>query len=176
MGKRRKKKAVTLAKNDYFDVGPKTAAARQGLIIEEAKIWDEKKGKYVNPNGVKRARRIDMCESYHKRGKITDRQRNAATKLRDAWEATMKSPPSLNFIQVDSCPKPDKQTAMMIDRISKFAAIMKRVPKGSKVVIDAVVLENQSIGYLKKYRAYKFEEGLAALQAGLDAVADGLGV
>ena len=31
-----------------------------------------------------------------------------------------------------------------------------------------------SIGRLKQYRAYKFARGLAALQEGLDAVADSL--
>ena len=155
-------------------MGPDTAAQRCGKVIEDAKMWDAEKGEYVNPNGVKRARRVDMCSTYYKRGQINERQHNAAMKLREAYEATMKSPPAIREIQVDDSPAPDRIVELQIDRLSRFSGLMRHVPVSSKAVVDIVVLDNHSIGRLKQYRAYKFARGLAALQDGLDAVADSL--
>ena len=173
--RKRKKKAVSLAYPDKWDMGPDTAAQRCGKVIEDAKMWDADKGKYVNPNGVKRARRVDMCESYFNRGKITERQHNAALKLREAYEETMKSPPAIREIQVDDSPAPDRIVELQIDRNSKLSALMEYVPSGSRAVVDAVVLSNHSISWLKQYRGGNpLIAGLKRLQNGLDAVADGL--
>ena len=173
---RRKKKDISLTSYpDRWDMGPDTPAQRYLKVIEDAKMWDAEKGKYVNPNNVKRARRGDMCSTYYKRGKITKRQHNAALKLREAYEATMLSPTAILDIQFDdSCSSPDNPTAGKIDSISRLKALIGRVPSGSKAVVNAVVLDNQSIGYLRQYRGTLWAKGLAALQDGLDAVADGL--
>lgn len=177
-GRKRAKRPVTLsaspAATNRWDMGTGTRAQRLGLVTEDADWVDPETGEKVNPNGVKRARRIDVAESYHKRGRLDDRQLKAAMALRGAYEATMKSPPAIKKVQVDVTPKPDQHIDIIVDRISKFSEIMRHVPLASKPVVDAVVLENNSVGWLPQYRGRKHSRGVELLQSGLDAVADAL--
>lgn len=183
--KKRQKRKVTLAqipanvanRVTRGDMGPDTAAQRQGRVIEPVTFVDDDGNLKESPNNMRRARRIDVIESYHKRDRnpiLDGRQYKAAKALREAYEATKRSPPAIKEIQVDASPKPDQHIDIMIDRISRFTAIMRHVPKDCKDVIDAVVLENQSIGWLKQYRNSKHSNGVKRLQKGLDAVAEGL--
>lgn len=193
MAKRRKKratqrgKAVSLATLPEKvarpltrgDMGPDTQLQRAGTVLEPVTFIMDDGTVKESPNGIKRLRRIDLVESYHRRDRnplLNARQYKAATAIRVAYEATMKSAPAIKKVQVDSTPKPDAHVAIMIDRVSNFARIMKHVPADSKAVVDAVVLENQSIGWLRQYRGSKHALGVRLLQAGLDAVADALGM
>jgi hypothetical protein len=177
-GRPRTKAPVTLSAApqaaNRWDMGTGTRTQKLGLVVEDADYIDPETGEKVNPNGVKRARRIDVAESYHKRGKLDDRQLRAAQALRGAYEATMKSPPAIKKVQVDTTPKPDQHIDIIVDRISKFSAIMRHVPATSKPVVDAVVLENNSVGWLPQYRGRKHSRGMELLQSGLNAVADAL--
>lgn len=177
-----RRKAVSLAtlpeqvanRVTHGDMGATGPAMRQGLISEPV-TWVDDEGKLQkSPNNMRRARRIDLIESYHKRDRnpiLDDRQFKAAKMLREAYEATHRSPPAIKEIQVDASPKPDAHIDITIDRISRFSAIMRHVPSDCKDVVDAVVLENQSIGWLKQYRGRKHAKGVERLQRGLSVVA-----
>jgi len=191
MGKRKRathrRKAVSLAtlpervrnRTERGDLGPDTPLQRANKVTEDVTWVDDEGNLQKSPNGMKRARRIDLIESYHTRDRnpiLDARQYKAAKMLREAYEATQKSPPAIKEIQVDASPKPDQNVSTLIDRISRFSAIMRHVPRDCKDVVDAVVLENQSIGWLKQYRGDNLSVGVRRLQLALDAVADKIGV
>ena len=172
---RTKSKAVSLSQPaNRWDMGPVTASQMAGKVIESA-TWTDGDGNKVNPNGVKRARRIDLAESYFKRTTnplLSERQFKAAEHLRNAFERTQRTAPAIKAVQVDSTPKPDQHVAILIDRISKYSDAMRRVPKESIKVVEAVAIDNRAIGNLKEYRGRKHAVGVILLQKGLDAVAD----
>jgi hypothetical protein len=166
------KSQVTLPGSDW-DMGPKTAAQAHLKVIEDANIWDEEKQKWVNPNGVKRARRVDLVEAYHAQGKIDRRALLAALTLRTSYEATMKSAPAIKKIQVDTFPKPDQHIAIIIDRISRFSNVYGMVPATDRPIIDCVVLRNagpNNIGF----KGSRYARGMALLQDALTRLADRL--
>lgn len=173
--KRIKQKTVTLSQpNNRWDMGPTTVAQMAGKVIENA-AWTDADGNKVNPNGVKRARRIDLAESYHKRTNnqlLNERQFKAAVHIRDTFENTQRTAPAIKAIQVDSTPKPDQHVAILMDRISKYSDVMRRVPSESIKVVEAVAIDNRAIGHLKQYRGRRHAIGVRLLQEGLNAVAD----
>jgi len=158
-----------------WDLGATGPANRAGLMIEDATWTDPETGEKKNPNGVKRARRIDMVESYFCRGVLDYRQYTAATALRNTFEATQRSAPAIKKVQVDSSPKPDANVAIMVDRISKYSAIGKHITPRSKRVIELVVIDNQSVGKAKEYRGWNHAKGVRLLQEGLSIIADKIG-
>jgi hypothetical protein len=166
------KHAVTLPQPSW-DMGPDTEAQRAGKVIEDARIWDADKERWVNPNGVKRARRIDLIESWANAGKVTERQLKAALALRVAYERTMRSPPAIQKIQVDTFPKPDANIAIIVDRIGAFADVMRYVPSGCRAAVECVVLDNRGVNGVG-YKGRAYARGIELLREGLDAVADGL--
>ena len=97
---------------------------------------------------------------------------DGAEHLRSAFEGTQRTAPAIKAVQVDSTPKPDQHVAILIDRISKYSDAMRRVPKESIKVVEAVAIDNRAIGHLKEYRGRKHAVGVILLQKGLDAVAD----
>src|SRR5574343_771695 len=140
-----RKKPHTPAMPTEWDRGADGQANRVGLVEEPAVDIDPKTGKpESNPNNVKRMRRVDMLELYHKRGIITARQWNAAEKLRSVFEATMQSPGWSDNDRVQSSPKPDHAVAIQIARIPRFHAIAKLVPERDMPIIDACVLRMNS--------------------------------
>lgn len=170
--------SMTKARSSQWDMGPDTAAQKAGRIIEPADYVDEETGEKVNPNGVRRARRIDLVESYHKRDRnpiLDKRQFMAATSLREAYLQTQRTAPAIKKVQVDSSPKPDAHVEIMIDRLSKFSGLMKCVPTEAKSVVDIVVLENQAVGSLREYRGSGHAKGVIRLQGALNLIADQLG-
>ena len=154
----------------------KAFCAEAGIAphIEDAAYTDPETGKKENPNGVKRARRIDLVESYHKRGKITERQLKAAQALRLAYEGTMRTAPAIKKVQVDSSPKPDQHISIQVDRMSELHNVSRHIPVASKHVVDVVVYQNNSVGWSKLYRGRKLATGMDLLRSGLDAIADGI--
>lgn len=174
MGKIKAKKRGPYTPPTTWDAGPNTAAQKAGKVVEDVTETDPTTGKRVNPNGVKRARRIDMIESYHKRGRVTDRQMRAALKLREAYEATLRGPAAIKEIQVDSSPKPDQHVAITIDRMSKFIAISRHIPQPYAGIVEHVAIHNRSVGSM--YRGRLHSKGVLLLREGLDRLADAMGM
>lgn len=181
--KKKGRKQVTLAalpetmtkhSRDRWDMGPSTQAQKAGKIIEPAEFYDEESGKMVNPNGVKRARRIDLVEHYHRKGIIDRRQMLAGLALRVAFEGTQRTAPAIKKVQVDSSPKPDANIEIMIDRISRFADIYEGMNTGDRDILDCVVLNNSTPAWLKKYRGPRYHLGIERMQEALAKLADRL--
>ena len=150
-----------------WDHGAAGQANRIGLVIEERGELDPKTGKVQNPNGVTGARRVDLLDFWHKRGTITDNGLTAAKALRAAYEQTMKSPPALpDNDRVQSSPKPDHAIAIQIERISRFAHLMKMVPQADRPILSLCVLDGGHPSRL--YGPLKFREGFALLREALD--------
>ena len=59
---------VSVAMPTTWDHGATGPANRVGLVTEPAVDADPVTGKIVNPNGIKRARRVDMLEIWHSKG------------------------------------------------------------------------------------------------------------
>lgn len=153
-----------------WDMGPDTAAQRAGKVIEPATMTDER-GREVNPNNVKRARRVDLVEVYYRRGWISKRGFAAADALRKAWEATQRSPPAINPIQVDSSPKPDANVAIQIDRVSKYVGVMGLVQGEHRNLVAAVVLMDRTPAHAG-WKGRRFREGVDVLKDALELLAD----
>ena len=179
-GRRADKKPVTLSAApppaNRWDMGPDTPAQRQGKVIEDADWIDPETGKRINPNGIKRARRIDLVETYHRRERpfLDARQYKAAVALRNAYEQTQRSAPAIKKVQVDSTPKPDANVAVMVDRASDYHAVARHIPPECRAVIDIVVVQNRAIAAHPAYKAWNHAKGVALLRRGLDAIAEGL--
>lgn len=181
--KRRKKKGVTLAAMPTsWDKGASGPANRHGLIEEPATEFDPVTGKpQPNPNNVKRMRRVDMLELYFRRGIITARMWNAADKLRQTFEATMKAPGWPDNDRVQSSPKPDQAVTIQIDRLSRFHSIYRLVPLTDRPIIDACVFRMNAptsaiINGEKPYRkgGNGHAKGMDHLKAALDRLADAM--
>ena len=118
------------------------------LETEDAADIDPETGEVRNPNGVLRARRVDMLGVWHRRGWITTAGFNAAERLRDAFEATQRAPGWPDNDRVQSSPKPDHAVTIQVDRISRFHAINRLVIDGDTAIISAVAIQ---IDRLSKY-------------------------
>jgi hypothetical protein len=160
------KKPVTLAQ---WDFGAKGQANQIGLVVEDAAEITPA-GKAANPNGVKRARRVDMLELWHRRGEITTAGYNAAEKLRDAFEATERAPGWPDNDRVQSSPKPDHAVTIQIDRLSKYHAIARHIHRDDRELISHCVLSRGTPCGLMRYRR-KPVEGKAALRDALERLA-----
>ena len=160
------KKPVTLPN---WDFGARGQANQSGLEIEDAAEMTPG-GKAANPNGVKRMRRIDMLERWHRMGQITTAGYNAAEKLRDAFEATERAPGWPDNDRVQSSPKPDHAVEIQIDRLSRFHAVSRHIATDDRALIDHCVLSRGVPSGLRKYRG-RPATGIAALRDALDRLA-----
>lgn len=71
-GRSREPRPVTLpSQPTQWDMGANGPANRRGLKQEDAMDVDPVTGKTSNPNGVKRMRRVDMLERWHRKGQIS---------------------------------------------------------------------------------------------------------
>ena len=181
--KRRRKaqKAVTIAQPTSWDMGATGQANRIGLLQEPATELDPTTGRAMpNPNGVKRMRRVDMLEIWHKKGVISTAGYNAAEKLRDAFEATQRAPGWPDNDRVQSSPKPDHAVTIQIDRLSRYHQISKHIHSEDQPIISACVLDRASpmavvIGGRKPYRGAGYQAGLEHLRDALDRLAHAMG-
>lgn len=161
---------VSLPKWDHGAMGQ---ANRIGLMVEERADVDPETGKRVNPNGVTGVRRVDLLEYWRNRNSITEGGYQAAVRLRDAYEATMCSKPSLpDNDRVQSSPKPDMAVAIQIDRISRFDAMMRHVRHADRQIISACVLDGNHPRSLPQFNGGRHREGFAHLRAALDYISD----
>ena len=172
-----------------WDMGACGEANRQGLQQEEAGEIDATTGKMVNPNNVRRVRRVDMLEHWQRHGTISQAGYTAACKLRDAFENTQRGPgTSFEQDRVDSSPKPDHAVTIQIDRISAFEKVYRHVTMADRPLINHCVLNGVQDGVaasatpaslrIKGKRPYfgaNYPSGLVALSAALDRLAKAMG-
>lgn len=161
-----------------WDFGATGPANRRGLEIEDA-AEDEvnpQTGEITrrNPNGVKRARRVDMLEVWHRKGAISTGGFNAAVALRNVFEQTARAPGWPDNDRVQSSPKPDHSVTIQIDRISKYHLVARLVHRDDWEIIDLCVLQERIPASLPKYRGRSYQDGLATLRAALDRLAERL--
>lgn len=157
---------VTLASSEW-DHGAAGAANRVGLVVEDRGELDARTGKTVNPNGVTGVRRIDLLDFWNGRGTISTGGMNVAKLLRQAYEDTMRAPPALpDNDRVQSSPKPDQAIDIRIERISRFTALMARVPDQDREIISRCVLDGWHPS--RVYGALRTRQGLAHLREALD--------
>ena len=154
------------------DMGATGQAMRHGLVVEPVVVVTDDGEVKESPNGMKRARRIDLVEMYGKKHILAQRQVMAAKVLRNAYENTLRSPDAIKAVQVDCSPKPDQAVAMMIDRVSQFSEVMGLVSAPYKEIIDCVVLNNCIPAWLPKYRGPNYQRGIKHMQEALEDLAD----
>ena len=160
-----------------WDMGAAGPANRHNLRLEDAPTIDPITGEAANPNGVKRARRVDMLEVWAKAGIITTAGYTIAEKLRNAYEATQRSPGWQDNDRVQSSPKPDHAVTIQIDRLSEFQAIMRHVPNCDREIISTCILDGHSPGQVRgrggdrPYRGAGYQAGLDHLRQALDRLA-----
>ncbi len=175
MAKRKKPKQAPYCPPTAWDAGAMGQANRLNLVTEDAGDQDPDTGKVVNPNGVKRMRRVDMIEVWFRRGIISAAGYNAARQLRNAFEATQRAPGWPDNDRVQSSPKPDHAVTIQIDRLSRYAAVAKHVHPLDKNIIDACVIRSSPPRFVYPYlTGRRHHEGLALLAQALDRVANSL--
>jgi hypothetical protein len=152
-----------------WDLGARGRANQNDLIVEDA-TEPTPDGRSANPNGVRRARRVDMLERWHRLGKISTAGYNAAEKLRDAFEATERAPGWPDNDRVQSSPKPDHSVTIQIDRLSRFHEIAKHIPREDQRIINHCILSKGTPCGLREYRGNP-DAGHKALRAALDRLA-----
>ena len=171
--KAKPKGQVSLAR---WDQGAMGAANRIGLVTEQRGHVDADTGETINPNGVKGVRRVDMLEVYHQRGWITDKGYTAGEALRDAWSMVHRAKGTdYTAVRVDSSSKPDAQVAILIDRVSRYHAVARRIAKGDEEILACVVEEGRAIAHLRQYRGAAHDAGKRHLCAALDRLALAMG-
>lgn len=176
-GRPRERKPVSMpSQPTQWDMGANGPANRRGLKQEDAMDVDPVTGKTSNPNGVKRMRRVDMLERWHRKGQISAAGYTAACALRDAFEATGRTP-SVDPTQdrVDSSPKPDHAVEIQIDRVSRFHAINRHVAAQDRAIIDACILSGGTPASLRQYRQAKYPQGMQHLHDALERLARAIG-
>lgn len=152
-----------------WDLGATGIANRAGLVVEDVEPQS-------NPNRVKRARRVDMLETYFRRGWIDHRQFTAGEALRNAWEHTERSP-GIDLAQerVDSSPKPDHAITIQIDRLAKYLKVSGKVDPADARILFAVACCGTGVSALREYRGYNHEKGKLHLAEALDRLASKMG-
>jgi hypothetical protein len=167
-------KVSLAAMPDHWDMGAKGPANRVNLV-QEPVTWTNEKGEQVNPNNVKRMRRVDMLQKYARDEVITNRQLIAGATLRDAWSKTeLGQGRDYSDPVVDSSPKPDQAIDIRIDRMSAYLSVSKLVPPEDKEILQAVACEGRAIAHLRQYRYRNVPKGKAHLAEALERLADRL--
>lgn len=150
-----------------WDHGATGQANRIGLVVEERGEVDPATGKVVNPNRVTGVRRVDLIEFWSQRGTISHEGATAAKALRSVYDDTLRGPPALpDNDRVQSSPKPDHAIDIQVDRISRFARLMRLVETGDREIVTACVLDGKHPA--RVYGATKTAEGFVHLRAALD--------
>ena len=173
--KRRNRKPAPLPTGPtQWDQGAQGSANRLGLVIEPVGDGTD------NPNGILRARRVDMLEVWHRKGTITTAGFNAAEALRNAFENTQRAPGWPDSERVDSSPKPDHAVTIQIDRLSAYHAISRHIITGDAGILSCCVLQpglpsNLRVDNRRPYHGAGYQRGLEHLRDALDRLAKTMG-
>ena len=151
-----------------WDFGAEGQANRSGLQRERVADVD-------GTGTIKRARRVDMLEVWHRRGLLSASAFNAAEKLRNAFEATQKIP-GLDYQRpvVDASPKPDHAVTVMIDRVSKYHEIARHIASEDLPLVARMVLDGggpEALGYRGPERV---KEAITKLDVVLSRIASAI--
>lgn len=173
-----KPKAAVTVPPCPWDMGAMGQANRVGLVEEQATDVTPD-GETPNPNGVKRMRRIDMLEVWHRKGVLSARAFNAGESLRNAFCATQKAPGWPDNDKVQSSPKPDHAVTVQIGRLSTFAAIYGLVIQSDRAILDHCILSERIPASLvhdgrRPYAGPRYQDGLDHLRAALERLADAM--
>lgn len=178
-------RAITLQPSPW-DHGIKTQAQR-GLMpdpeggkrlerrtIEEARVFDERKGEFVNPNGVTRARKRSVAEVYQARGYLDARQARAAEILLDAYLATqIRGGKAIMAIRVDTSFGKDEAMVARMTAVARWVEVERMVP-------DLYAREVLHIGRddlpITDLPGYVRGRSMDRLRQGLDLLAASLGL
>jgi len=148
------------------DLGATGPANRQGMVIEQ--VPD-------SPNKERRARRVDMLESYRNRGTIDQRQYLAGQVLREAWLRTeMSGAGDPTQPKVDKTPDPGRAVAIATDHLSRYMSISKRIPKQDAGILHAVACLGRSVSWLPQYQRERTPDGHKHLSDALSRLAQAL--
>ncbi|ARO14424.1 hypothetical protein BVG79_01078 [Ketogulonicigenium robustum] len=121
-----------------WDFGATGPANQQGLVKERLADID-------GTGTIKRARRVDMLEVWHKRGWLSGEAWDMAKKLRDAFEGTQRSQGAdYERPRVDRSPKPDCAVDIQIDRLSRYRAITSHIADDDRSVIIRCVINGRA--------------------------------
>jgi hypothetical protein len=157
--------AVTLAPAPR-DLGASGPANRLNLVVEPVKD---------SPNGEKRARRIDMLESYHNRGIISQRQHDAGKVLREAWLRTEMGPVlDLTQPRVDKSPDPGRAVTIAIDALSRYIGVARKVEARDGLLLYIVACLGRPVSRLPQYQGHGVARGKEHLAEALERLANAL--
>lgn len=156
-----------------WDTGPDTWAQSRMKVIEDATWTDPETGKEVNPNGVRRACRLSVCETYRRQHLLTKRQAAAAEAVLYAWERNQRTPPAIKKVNVDTSSRPDAHIAILIDRVSAYTWVIGKVPQEARGLVEFVCRDDNFITALPGYRR---SIDMQRLRVALDDLADNLGL
>lgn len=164
MGKRQKRREPSLP--PVGDVGPDTAAQRNGTVIVRES----------EPNGTRyqRKRRDHMLTRMYGKGSVNKRQLAAGLELHDRYEQTMRSPELAwaRGVYVDSTPKPGDISTAQLEAKARWTALSRHIPRDCRAIVMAVCIHETPIrpGFTRAVeRARKYASDL---RRALDAVAN----
>ena len=166
------KSAVSLVVAPW-DTGASGAANRVGMIVEDVGDVDPETGEVINPNKIRRVRRLSVAAMYLRAGHLTDRQAAAADVLLKAWEQKDRRPPAINEAKVDASPKADDRTVMVLERAMRYVAVARLVAQSWEPYVMHVARDDRHISSMPGYR--KGGPYMDRLRKGLDDLADRLG-
>lgn len=156
------------------DVGPETPAAMAGAEVRTHQ--DEGKAP------VRRKFRDHLLENMARPRKYKDemkpplisgRQKDAGIRLFEAWCNTIRSP-AQSYIYVQSTPDWGEVALGSVKRIWELQDVSKFIPDECRDVVLCVCV--QQIPVYHGATAQQGRDRLDMLKAGLDAIADGLGI
>lgn len=157
-----------------WDHGATGQANRIGLVVEERGEVDPATGKVVNPNKVTGVRRVDLIEFWAQRGTISEGGATAAKALRSVYDDTLRGPPALpDNDRVQSSPKPDHAIDIQVERISRFARLMRLVADQDREIVTVCVLDGGHPA--RVYGATRTAEGFTHLREALNRLHAAMG-
>ncbi len=161
---------VSLSPRPIGDTGA-TGPANQAELETGEPWFDHDTGKVVNPEFVKRARRVDMMETYYRRGIISQRGHIAIVEFR----LMLEPPPRTDGVKVDGGIDPTWRIAGLIDHQARPLRLLSGMSLRDREIITEVAIEGRAVSYLPQYRNRLGQTGQEVLAVALDRLADAMG-
>ncbi|QDL92536.1 hypothetical protein FDP22_12545 [Paroceanicella profunda] len=95
-------------------------------------------------NGRRRRRVLHPIEDMYVRGILDKQQRAAGLALADAWEGCQTTPSAdLSQPRVDSTPRPDARTIILLDAQHRYARLARQIPRDACAVVQHVCCDGR---------------------------------